>query len=172
MEACRWCVGIGAHQRRRHTSWWETDDDADDDIAANVIASCVSLPLFLAARCLSLIGLPWSRDLMLYFSLSRRQLRLCCVSLLDRRSFCVCVCEYVWQQRGSWGQRTGASASAGTEVQRKLAQNARRRKQNREESRGRFRAEELITDGQRPGQTRNDKGKEAPNPNRSNRSAA
>lgn len=35
----------------------------------------VSLPLFLTARRLSLIGPPRSRDLMLYFSLSRRQLR-------------------------------------------------------------------------------------------------
>lgn len=34
-----------------------------------------SLPLFLTARRLSLIGAPRSCDLMLYFSLSRRQLR-------------------------------------------------------------------------------------------------
>lgn len=42
---------------------------------------------FSQPRCLSLIGAPWPRDLMLHFSLSRRQLRLCRVSLLDRRSF-------------------------------------------------------------------------------------
>lgn len=71
-----WCVGTCAHQRWRHASWWEPgDDDVDDDSGANVIASCVSLPLFLTARRLSLIGAPRSRDLMLYFSLSRRQLR-------------------------------------------------------------------------------------------------
>lgn len=70
-----WCVGTCAHQRWRHASWWEPGDDVDDDSGANVIASCVSLPLFLTARRLSLIGAPRSRDLMLYFSLSHRQLR-------------------------------------------------------------------------------------------------
>lgn len=74
-EACWWCVGTCAHQRRRHASWWEPGNDVDDDSGANVIASCVSLPLFLTARRLSLIGAPRSCDLMLYFSLSHRQLR-------------------------------------------------------------------------------------------------
>lgn len=55
-----------------------------------VIATCVSY-LSCSLLSLSLIGTPWSCDLMLYFSSpSLRQLRLRCVSLWDWRSS-VCV---------------------------------------------------------------------------------
>lgn len=67
---------------------------------------------FSQPRCLLLIGAAWSHDPALHFPPSHRQLRLCCVSLLDGRSFCVCICECVWQQRRQTCTVGGASERA------------------------------------------------------------
>lgn len=73
--------GGGKRPCGRHWWWWRCN---------YVIATCVSY-LSCSLLSLSLIGTPWSCDLMLYFfSPSLRQLRLRCVSLWDWRSS-VCV---------------------------------------------------------------------------------
>lgn len=121
-------AGTCAHRRRRHASWWKPGGDVGDDSGANVIASRVSLPLFLTDRRLSLIGAPQSRDLMLYFSLSRRQLRsapcfpfgLTLILCLYVR-MCVATARRTAHSFRGAGE-TGASASSGAGVQRKLVQ--------------------------------------------------